>query len=150
MPQCVVVVFSAHWAFLFFDLNIPFNSHDTTFPSWHIFKCHNALWLSENSHNTTFHVNAVSLMPQCVVVVFSAQWAFSIFEHNIYTNDLPISVKHFSKAILFADDTSVTVTDKDHDSLKQKTNLALTSLNQWFYINQLVLLSQIKHNKIYT
>ena len=40
---------------------------------------------------------------------------------------------------MFADDTSVIVTDKDHDSFKQKTNLALTTLNQWFYINQLVL-----------
>jgi len=57
----------------------------------------------------------------------------------IYVNDLPLSVKHVSKAILFADDTSVTVTDKDCDSFKQKTNLALTSLNQWFDINQLVL-----------
>jgi hypothetical protein len=37
------------------------------------------------------------------------------------------------------DDTSVIVTDKDHDSFKQKTNLTLTSLNQWFYINQLLL-----------
>jgi len=50
-----------------------------------------------------------------------------------------MSVKHVSKAILFADDTSVVVTDKDHDSFKQKANLALTSLNQWFYINQLVI-----------
>jgi len=50
-----------------------------------------------------------------------------------------MSVKHVYKAILFADDTSVIVTDKDHDSFKQKTNLALTSQNQWFYINQLVL-----------
>ena len=50
-----------------------------------------------------------------------------------------MGVKHVSKAILFADDTSVTITDKDHDTFKQKTNLALTSLNQWFYINQLVL-----------
>jgi hypothetical protein len=57
----------------------------------------------------------------------------------IYINDLPISVKHVAKAILFADDTSVIVTDKDHDSFKQKTNLALTTLNKWFYINQLVL-----------
>jgi len=48
-------------------------------------------------------------------------------------------VKHVSKAVFFADDTSVIVTDKDHDSFKQKTNLALTSLKQWFYINQLVL-----------
>jgi protein associated with RNAse G/E len=57
----------------------------------------------------------------------------------IYINDLPMSVKHVYKAILFADDTSVIVTDKDHDSFTQKTNLALTSRNQWFYINQLVL-----------
>jgi len=50
-----------------------------------------------------------------------------------------MNVKHVSKAKLFADDTSVIVTDKDHDSFKQKTNLALTSLNQWFYIKQIVL-----------
>jgi len=50
-----------------------------------------------------------------------------------------MSVKHVSKAILFADDTSVIVTDKNHDSFKQKKILALTSLKQWFYINQLVL-----------
>jgi len=48
----------------------------------------------------------------------------------IYINDLPMSVKHVSKAILFADDKSIIVTDMDHDSFKQKTNLALTSLNQ--------------------
>ena len=57
----------------------------------------------------------------------------------IHINDLPMNVKHVSKAILFADDTSVIFTDKDHDSFKQKTDLALTSLNQWFYINQIVL-----------
>jgi len=57
----------------------------------------------------------------------------------IYINDLPMSVKQVPKAILFANDTSVIVTDKDHESFKQKTNLALTSLNQWFYINQLAL-----------
>jgi hypothetical protein len=61
---------------------ISFNSHDTTFASWHIFTCHNALWLFKNSHNPTFRVVAVSLMPQRTVVDFSAQWAFSIFERN--------------------------------------------------------------------
>jgi hypothetical protein len=35
--------------------------------------------------------------------------------------------------------TSVIVADKDHDSFKQTTYLALTSLNKWFYIIQLVL-----------
>ena len=32
-----------------------------------------------------FRVVAVSLMPQRIVVIFSAQWAFSIFERNTYT-----------------------------------------------------------------
>jgi hypothetical protein len=59
MPQRVVV--------------ISFNSHDTTFASWHIFTCHNALWLFKNSHNTKFRDVAVSVMPQRVVVIFSAQ-----------------------------------------------------------------------------
>ena len=69
----------------------------------------------------------------------------------IYIIDLPISVKHVSEAILFADDTSVIVTDKDHDSSKLKTDLTLISRNQWFYINHLVLnIARNKFNKIYT
>ena len=64
---------------------ISFNSHNTTFASWHIFTCHNVLRLFKNSHKTKFRVVAVSLMSQRVVVVFSAQWAFSIFELNIHT-----------------------------------------------------------------
>ncbi len=43
----------------------------------------------------------------------------------LYINDLPMSVKHVFKVILFADDTSVVVTDKDHDNFKQKKNLDL-------------------------
>jgi len=46
----------------------------------------------------------------------------------IYINDLPVSVKHVSRAILFVDGTSCIVTDKEHDSFKQQTNL--TSLSQ--------------------
>ncbi len=40
---------------------------------------------------------------------------------------------------MFSDDTIFVVTDKVHDSFKQKKYLALTSLCQWLYINQLVL-----------
>ena len=65
---------------------ISYNSHDTTFVSWHIFTCHNALWLFKNSHNTQFHIVAVPLMPERVVVIFSTQCAFSIFQRNIYIN----------------------------------------------------------------
>jgi len=50
-----------------------------------------------------------------------------------------MNVKHVYKAILFDDDTNVIFADKVHDSFKQKTNLALTSQNQWFFINQLIL-----------
>jgi hypothetical protein len=57
----------------------------------------------------------------------------------VYINDLPMSVKHVSKTILLADDTSVIVTDKDYNSFEQKTNLALTCLDRWFRVNQLVL-----------
>jgi hypothetical protein len=59
-----------------------FNSHDMTFASWRIFTCHNVLWLFKNSHNTKFHVVAVSLRPQYVVVVLSTQLTYSIFEIN--------------------------------------------------------------------
>jgi len=58
---------------------------------------------------------------------------------TMYINDLPVSVTQGSKAILFNDDTSVLVTDKDFTRFKQKMNLALTSLDQWFTANQLVL-----------
>jgi len=37
-----------------------------------------------NSHNTQFRIVALSLTPQRAVVVFSAQYAFSIFQRNMY------------------------------------------------------------------
>jgi hypothetical protein len=40
----------------------------------------------------------------------------------MYINDLPKSVTHGSNAILFADDTSVLVIDKDYTKFKQKMN----------------------------
>jgi len=48
---------------------------------------------------------------------------------TMYINDLQKSVTHDFKAILFADDKSVLVTDKDYTKFKQKMNLALTSLD---------------------
>jgi hypothetical protein len=59
---------------------------------------------------------------------------FTIFIHYLL-----LSVKHVSKVILFADNKSFIVADKDYDSFKQKVNHALTCLNQWFCTNQLVL-----------
>ena len=57
----------------------------------------------------------------------------------VYINDIPMSVKHVSKTILFADDTSVIVTDKDYNSFEQKTNLVwiggFMSIS-WYWISQ--------------
>jgi hypothetical protein len=57
----------------------------------------------------------------------------------MYINSLPMSVTHDSKPIVFADDTSVLVTDKDCTSFNLKINLTLTNLDQWFTANKLVL-----------
>jgi hypothetical protein len=56
----------------------------------------------------------------------------------IYINDLPMSVKHVSETTVFADDASVIVIDKDYNSFERKTNLALTCLDRWFHVNQLI------------
>ena len=58
---------------------------------------------------------------------------------TVYINDLPRSVTHDSKAILFADDTSVLVKDKDYTNFKQKMDSTLVNLDQWFIANQLIL-----------
>jgi hypothetical protein len=57
----------------------------------------------------------------------------------IYINDLPLSIKHISKVILFADDTSLLVTDKNYEQFKQKANSVMSCLGQWFDTNQLIL-----------
>jgi hypothetical protein len=58
---------------------------------------------------------------------------------TMHINNLPKSVTHDSKAILFADDTSGLVMDKDYTKFKQKINLALMSLVRWFTVNQMML-----------
>jgi hypothetical protein len=40
--------------------------------------------------------------------------------------------------VLFADDTSVLIMDKNVEDFKQKVNLTLFSVSQWFDANQLV------------
>ena len=48
----------------------------------------------------------------------------------ININDLPLSIQQVLKTVLFADNTSVMITDKDQDIFKQKINQALTNLIQ--------------------
>jgi hypothetical protein len=57
----------------------------------------------------------------------------------VYINDLLMSINHCIDDVLFVDDTSVLITDKNYDEFKLKVNLSLSSISQWFDANQLVL-----------
>jgi tRNA A58 N-methylase Trm61 len=50
-----------------------------------------------------------------------------------------MSINHFSNVVVFADDTSDLITDKNYDECKQNINLTLLYISQWFDANQLAL-----------
>ena len=54
----------------------------------------------------------------------------------MYSNDIPHSLIH-CKAILFADDTTVYLTGDNLQTMYEKMNTDLKSLNDWFRANQL-------------
>ena len=56
----------------------------------------------------------------------------------IYTNDLPISLKH-SKCILFADDTTIYYSAKELTDIYNKINYDLAPTADWFKANKLTL-----------
>ena len=56
----------------------------------------------------------------------------------IYINDLPRHISHFTNAVLFADDTSTLVTEKNYKYLNQKVRRNLDCTSRWFKANQLV------------
>jgi hypothetical protein len=57
----------------------------------------------------------------------------------IYINNIPLSIKHISKVILFADNIRPLVTAKNYEQFKQKANSAMFCSGLWFDKNQLVL-----------
>jgi hypothetical protein len=57
----------------------------------------------------------------------------------IYINDLPLSINKLSTVFLFADDTSILVTDKSHCALKHKVTGTLSHTANWFAAYKLVL-----------
>lgn len=56
----------------------------------------------------------------------------------IFINNLPTSVNS-AKICLFADDTSLTISSSNNESLEKLTFLESNSLLQWFHSNQLIL-----------
>jgi hypothetical protein len=56
----------------------------------------------------------------------------------IYINDLPEVLIHNALPILFADNTSVIVTDSNIVDFQFNVKVVFEQLNNWFYINLLI------------
>lgn len=56
----------------------------------------------------------------------------------LYINDLPEYITH-GKVYMYADDTSIVVTDPDPASLNNKVNCVMEEFNQWCLYNNLIL-----------
>ena len=63
----------------------------------------------------------------------------------IYINDLPKCVLDISSPLLFADDTSFIIANRDETKFKSHTTEIFTEINKWFYSNLLML----NYNKTY-
>jgi len=57
----------------------------------------------------------------------------------IYINDLPRHINHFTNVVLFADDTSIQITEKNYENLNQMICLTLDCTSRWLKANKLVL-----------
>jgi hypothetical protein len=56
----------------------------------------------------------------------------------LFINDLPVNVQG-TEMVLYADDISVLVKDKDKQGVQQKLNKILNQLETWFQVNKLVI-----------
>jgi hypothetical protein len=63
----------------------------------------------------------------------------------IYINDLSKSVSNKSSPILFADDTSFIIANRDKDKFKFNTNEIFNEINKWFCSNLL----RLNYDKTY-
>ena len=57
----------------------------------------------------------------------------------IYINDLPRLAPIGTKILLYADDTSITVTSPNLENYEKQINKIFKDINYWFKLNQLVL-----------
>jgi len=62
---------------------------------------------------------------------------------RIYINDLPRTIDKYANSVLFADDTSIIVTNTDAQKFKQTIDIAIQETNDWFLSNLLT----VNYNK---
>ena len=58
---------------------------------------------------------------------------------HIYINDLPRTINNFANSILFADDTSIIISNTDLQEFKHNIDVVLQETNNWFNSNLLTL-----------
>jgi len=61
----------------------------------------------------------------------------------IYINDLPRTIDNYANLVLFADDTSIVITDTDAQGFKQTIDIVIQETNDWFLSNLLT----VNYNK---
>jgi len=57
----------------------------------------------------------------------------------IYMNDLPKRINSLSEPILYADDTSVIIINRNFEDFFSVSNLVLSCIIEWYEANKLVL-----------
>ena len=57
----------------------------------------------------------------------------------IYINDLPLTVNKLANTILFADGTSIIISNTNLEEFKYSINSVMTELNNWFQSDLLTL-----------
>ena len=58
----------------------------------------------------------------------------------VYINNLPKAVEHKALPILFADDTSLLLTNPNNTQMQSDLNIVFEQLNNWFKSNSLFFL----------
>jgi len=61
----------------------------------------------------------------------------------IYINDLPRTIDNYANSVLFADDTSIIITNTDPQEFKQTIDISIQETNDWFLSNLLT----VNYNK---
>jgi len=61
----------------------------------------------------------------------------------VYINDLPRTLDNYANSVLFADDTSIIITNTDAQEFKQTIDIVIQETNDWFLSNLLT----VKYNK---
>jgi hypothetical protein len=57
----------------------------------------------------------------------------------IYINDFPLTINKLPNSILFADDTSVSISNTNPEEYKNSITLVMTEITDWFQSNLLTL-----------